>query len=207
MTSKKKSYILTHLKVLFVAAFASLATVLIVVGYLHTLYTPQVKAAQTAQESYWLVLHRKSNTEYLYYGEPGSKEKSSLIKIFQVKPGVPGEKPTPLPSLLNRDYWLITKKEDSSDNPETAPYFLMLDVPVSDEAPYGPTPYNECNGQCNWELPGYFGLHGVAGQPSRVAKDNRGSSGCVRHTDEDIVYLYNLLDPENSPVRYYVEDN
>ncbi|HSA83925.1 MAG TPA: L,D-transpeptidase [Patescibacteria group bacterium] len=163
------------------------------------------------QGRHWLLLYRSSNVEYLYFGIPGDAEKSTLVKTFSVKTGIPGERPTPLPQLVGRDYWIITGKEEQKDNPETAPYFLTLDVPVGDEEPYGPTPYLECNGsastrgeQCNWILPGAFGLHGVAGDLSKLASDNPGSSGCIRHTDEDITYLYNLLDPEKEEIRYYI---
>lgn len=189
-------------------------------------------------ESYWFLLHRKSNIEYLYSGMPGEREKSRLIKTFTVKAGIPGERPTPLPKLLGREYWLITGKAETQDNPETAPYFLILDIPYSEEYPYGPTPYLECNDpadastfaapspklwrvgdkasedkeamagkqQCDWILPGSFGLHGINGDESRLALDNPGSSGCIRHKDEDITYLYNLLDPEREKIRYYIED-
>src|SRR3989344_1380764 len=158
--------------------------------------------------AYWLILHRKSNIEYLYKGVFGEKHKSMLINIFGVKSGIPGEKPTPLPQLLGRDYWIVTDKMsvDASENPETAPYFLTLDVPVTEAEPYGPVPYNECNGQCDWILPGYFGLHGVNGDESRLSDDNPGSSGCVRHRDEDITYLYNILNPKTEEIRYYIED-
>jgi hypothetical protein len=159
-----------------------------------------------SKESYWLLLHRKSNVEFLYKGIPGVKEKSKIIKKFQVKSGAPGQKPTPLPELLGREYWLITGKVETLDNPETAPYFLILDIPYSEEYPYGPTPYLECNGQCDWVLPGSFGLHGINSDPSRLGAGNPGSSGCVRHKDEDITYLYNLLDPEKEEIRYYIED-
>lgn len=83
---------------------------------------------------------------------------------------------------------------------------MSLDIPISEEAPFGPRPYLECDGQCNWELPGKFGLHGVGGDNRRLSMDDPGSSGCVRHKDEDIRYLYNLLDPGKSEIRYYVED-
>lgn len=163
------------------------------------------------------MLHRKSNKEYLYYGVPGAKEQSVLKKTFIVKTGIPGERPTPLPKLLNRDYWLIIKKESSSQNPETAPYFLTLNIPAPEVEPYGPEPYKECNDpafagsygeakQCNWVLPGAFGLHGINGDISRLSYENSGSSGCIRHTDEDITYLYNLFDPEKENIRYYIED-
>ncbi len=159
-----------------------------------------------AEKSYWLLLHRKTNEEFLFLGVPGSEEKSELLKMFQVKTGIPGEKPTPLPRLVGREYWVIKDKYDSSENPETAPYFLELDVPVSDKEPFGPVPYLECNGQCNWVLPGAFGLHGVNGNLSRLSEENLGSSGCIRHTDEDITYLYNLLNPKEQEIRYYIED-
>lgn len=166
---------------------------------------PQVLFKQT-KSSYWFVLHRKSNKEFLYYGPPGEKQQSKLVKTFTVKVGVPGEKPTPLPQLVGRDYWLLVDKVEAHDNPETAPYFLTLDVPGVEEEPFGPVPYVECDGQCNWSLPGYFGLHGVNDDNTRIAAENPGSSGCVRHSDEDITYLYNLLDPKNEQVRYYVND-
>ena len=155
--------------------------------------------------SYWLLLHRKSNVEFLYSGLPGQKDKSTLVKTFIVKTGIPGKSPTPLPKLLGKDYWVIMKKEESKDNPETAPYFLTLNIPVSDNEPFGPTPYNECNGQCNWILPGYFGLHGINGDKQKLSNENPGSSGCIRHKDEDISYLYNLLDISDN-IRYYIED-
>ncbi len=162
--------------------------------------------SEQAKQEYWLLLFRKSNREYLYFGVPGDKIHSSLKKAFIVKTGIPGERPTPLPEKLGRKYWLITDKSVSVDNPETAPYFLTLDIPVSDTAPYGPYPYEECEGQCNWKLPGAFGLHGVNGDKSRLSVDDPGSSGCIRHSDEDITYLYTILDPKVSPVRYYIED-
>lgn len=167
---------------------------------------PQIVEQQKEPEKHWLLLHRKSNVEYLYYGVPGDKEQSELLKTFTVKTGIPGERPTPLPQLVGRDYWIVINKLEQKDNPETAPYFLTLDIPVGDEEPFGPTPYLECNGQCNWILPGDFGLHGSAGDPSKLSADNPGSSGCIRHTDDDITYLYNLLEPDKEEIRYYIED-
>lgn len=166
-----------------------------------------VAGVQTQKKIYWFLLERKSNIEKLYYGEPNNVENSELIKTFVVKTGIPGEKPTPLPQLVGRDYWQLIKKEEAFDNEETAPYFLTLDVPATADEPFGPSPYLECNGeQCNWELPGYFGLHGIAGNPEKLSEENEGSSGCIRHTDEDITYLYNLLDPETQEIRYYIQD-
>lgn len=165
----------------------------------------QAKIA-TPQKSHWLILHRKSGKEFLYYGVLGEVNNSKLVRTFQVKPGAPGSSPTPLPKLLGRDYWLITKKESSADNPETAPYFLTLDIPATGEFPYGPNPYPECNGECNWILPGYFGLHGINGNSFKLSQEDLGSSGCIRHSDEDITYLFNLLNPEKEEVRYYIED-
>ena len=78
--------------------------------------------------------------------------------------------------------------------------------PVSEEEPFGPTPYIECDGQCNWILPGAFGLHGVNGNSEKLSEFDLGSSGCIRHSNEDITYLYNLLDPEKEEIRYYIED-
>src|SRR3989344_3276211 len=158
-------------------------------------------------EMYWFILHRKANREELFKGVPGDRKKSMAVKTFQVKVGIPGERPTPLPKLLEKEYWLIVAKEEQKYNPETAPYFLTLNIPAPTEEPYGPMPYNECKGQCHWVLPGAFGLHGTAGQPERLSKDDPGSSGCIRHRDEDISYLYNLLDPKKEEIRYYIEDN
>ncbi len=123
-----------------------------------------------------------------------------------MKTGIPGERPTPLPKILGREYWLITKKEVSSD-PETAPYFLTLNIPTVDHKPYGPTPYLECDGQCDWVRPGPFGLHGVGGDLTKLSSSDPGSSGCIRHRDEDITYLYNVLQPQEQEIRYYIEDN
>lgn len=168
----------------------------------------QVKSENVseAEGSYWMKLNRKSNLEYLYLGTPGDEDASLRVKTFNVKSGVFGKKPTPLPKLLGREYWLIVDKVDSSENPETAPYFLQLDVPVTEEWPYGPVPYMECSGQCDWELPGYFGLHGVNGDLEKLSDADLGSSGCVRHSDDDITFLYNFLDLEDGAVRYYIED-
>jgi hypothetical protein len=183
-----------------------IAVIASVSGYFITHNKPQEKVV-TPMEAHWFMLHRKSNIEYFYFGQPGKKEASKLLKTFPVKAGIPGERPTPLPQLLGREYWLLTKKASSAENPETAPYFLTLNVPGWDEEPFGPTPYLECNGeQCNWNLPGEFGLHGVNGDESRLGKENPGSSGCIRHTDADITYLYNLLNPQKEEIRYYIQD-
>ncbi len=181
--------------------------VLITLGIiLAGVFKKDVQAPTIPEKTHWLLLHRKSNIEYLYLGIPGDKDKSKLVRTFQVKSGIPGERPTPLPQLVGRKYWNIIGKVETKDEPETAPYFLILDIPYSEEYPFGPTPYLECNGQCDWILPGSFGLHGINGDSSRLVKDNPGSSGCVRHTNEDISYLYNLFDPEKEDIRYYIED-
>lgn len=166
-----------------------------------------LRVPEKIQENYWFILHRKLNSEEMFYGVMGDRKKSKIVKTFKVKAGIMGERPTPLPQLVGREYWKIIKKESSIDNPETAPYFLQLDIPAPSEYPYGPVSYEECAGQCDWILPGYFGLHGVNGDETRVDAENPGSSGCVRHLDKDITYLYNLLDPENDEIRYYIEDN
>ena len=161
--------------------------------------------SQQENTDYWFLLHRKSNIEFMYLGIPGDKEKSTLIKEFAVKAGIPNERPTPLPQLLGKKYWVVTAKS-ASDNPETAPYFITLNIPTNEEPPYGPAPYMECDGQCDWVLPGEFGLHGVNGDETRLSKDNPGSSGCIRHTDRDITYIYNTIDPKKEEIRYYIED-
>lgn len=169
----------------------------------------QLETEKTVKkEAYWFDLHRKSQVELLYFGIPGDRTESKLIKAFQVKTGMEG-RPTPLPQLYGRDYWVITKKYETTDIPETAPYFIELDVPHTEEYPFGPSPYLECglnkDEQCNWELSGPFGLHGINGDLTRLDSTNPGSSGCIRHRDEDITYLYNLLDGEEE-VRYYIQD-
>jgi lipoprotein-anchoring transpeptidase ErfK/SrfK len=156
--------------------------------------------------AHWLLLHRKSGKEFLYYGAPGDAKNSKLVREFQVKTGTPGYSPTPLPKLMGKDYWVIVNKESSSENPETAPYFLQLNIPTSDDWPYGPVPYNECGGQCNWVLPGYFGLHGVNGNNFKLSIKDPGSSGCIRHSDSDITYLFDILDLDREEIRYYIED-
>jgi len=171
------------------------------------LTAPQIKGTQDSavKESYWFELLRGDNIENLYKGVPGDKTKSTHIKSFRVKVGIPGERPTPLPKLVGKEYWLITKKEPQSNNPETAPYFLTLNIPAPEEEPFGPVPYEECNGsQCHWVLPGAFGLHGTGGNPDKLSDVDPGSSGCIRHSDDEITYLYNLLDPENEEIRYYI---
>lgn len=168
---------------------------------------PQPKSVSflAGNQEYWFLLKRASNIEYFYYGIPGDTTNSKLMKTFFVKTGIPHVRPTPLPQLVGRNYWRIIKKYPT-DNPETAPYFFELDVPGIEKEPYGPTPYNECSGQCNWILPGSFGLHGVNGDLSRLSAENLGSSGCIRHTDQDITFLYQLLNPSKEEIRYYIKD-
>lgn len=178
-------------------------------GLIMFLQTRQTKPPVTMkkeQEIYWFMLHRKSQKEFFYRGIPGDPSKSKLLRTFDVKVGIPGERPTPLPQLLGREYWKVIDEMEQFDNPETFPYFLTLDIPVPSIEPFGPSPYMECNGQCNWILPGAFGLHGIASDSSRLSSENPGSSGCIRHTDEDITYLYHLLDPKKEEIRYYIED-
>lgn len=160
-------------------------------------------AEKQVPSAYWLLLQRGAQQETVYYGTPGNTERSTLVKAMQIKPGIPNERPTPLPQLVGREYWNIIAAEPQYGNPETAPYFLTLDIPGIEDEPYGPVPYNECSGQCNWVLPGAFGLHGVAYESSRLSDVNPGSSGCIRHSDEDITYLYYLL-KDSLPVRYYI---
>lgn len=167
------------------------------------LHAPSKETQPVKKDGYWFVLYRKSNLEQLFYGTPGNYKESSLVKTFMVKTGVPGQRPTPLPQLLGKEYWMVTRKYETSENPETGRYFIELDVPNSFEYPYGPLGYEECNGQCDWVLPGPFGLHGVNGDVSRLT--DFGSSGCIRHQDSDIAYLYSLLDPSEG-IRYYIQD-
>ncbi len=187
-----------------------IAGVLLPIGLLSNRNSvPKVSSARDlpdSQSRHWFMLYRKSNKELLYFGVPGQSDDSVLLKTFQVKAGVPGKKPTPLPQLAGKEYWRIVEKFSSADNPETAPYFLAFDTPTPSVYPYGPEPYTECGGQCDWEIPGYFGLHGVGGNGEKLADADPGSSGCVRHSDSDITYLYNLLDPGSEEIRYYIKD-
>lgn len=190
--------------------FALISIVIFIIGIFVHFYPKEHKAvlSKTTKNSYWLLLHRKSNIEELFMGNPGIREKSFLIKTFTVKTGIPNMRPTPLPQLLGREYWIIIDKFEDYENPETSPYFLTLDVPVPTAEPFGPSPYLECGGhQCNWVREGLFGLHGTGGDPAKLAKDNPGSSGCIRHSNEDITYLYNLLDPKKEEIRYYIQES
>lgn len=85
----------------------------------------KVLSSIAQKESYWFVLHRRSNMEYLYLGVPGEENKSKLVKAFKVKAGIPNQTPTPLPQLLNREYWLIVDELEETENPETTPSFLV----------------------------------------------------------------------------------
>jgi lipoprotein-anchoring transpeptidase ErfK/SrfK len=184
-----------------------LSIVSIIIG-LNIIRAHVISSVPPIQKNHWLVLHRTSNIEELYFGVAGNKSQSKVLKTFHVKTGIPGERPTPLPQLLGRRYWKIEKKEAQKDNPETAPYFLTLDIPAPETEPYGPTPYTECGGkQCSWVLPGAFGLHGIASNSAKLSIQDPGSSGCIRHSDEDITYLYNLLDPKKEEIRYYIQND
>lgn len=181
--------------------------------------TQTIDRPTTTPEEYWFILHRKSKREILYKGVPGDISKSTIATdangkqlIFKVNPGR-SDRPTPLPQLFGRQYWVLTEKHPESI-PETAPYFITLDIPDGRKAPYyGPSPYKECGTdgkqQCVWgNIAGDFGLHGVGpngGDASRL--DDAGSSGCVRHSSSDIEKLYELLDLSKGGVRYYIEDN
>jgi lipoprotein-anchoring transpeptidase ErfK/SrfK len=189
----------------FVRLFSLLILLFIVNLFFPAKQKTEISITEVKAE-YWILLKRKSNLEHLYYGVPGKINTSTLVKQFKVKTGIPGKKPTPLPSLLNKSYWLIIDKYETQNNEETAPYFLKLNIPISTKPPYGPSPYLECNGQCNWEVPGPFGLHGVNNDPSKLSTSNPGSSGCIRHTNKDIIYLYKLLKPKENKVRYYIVD-
>jgi hypothetical protein len=201
-TESKKRYFLDRIGLYYTII---LFTVFFAFFFLAIYFQKEPEVTESAVDpSFWMLLERQSNTEYLFLGTPGEKDDSKIVKIFKVKSGIPRQRPTPLPQLMGREYWIITNKF-TTDNPETAPYFIELDVPWSLEYPFGPVPYDECNGQCNWQLPGPFGLHGVAGDNARLSSENLGSSGCIRHTDEDIEYLYSILEP-NDKIRYYIRD-
>ncbi|MCL5113933.1 MAG: peptidoglycan DD-metalloendopeptidase family protein [Patescibacteria group bacterium] len=159
------------------------------------------------QDQYWLVLDRQSKEEYLYKGQPGNKDASTLIRSFMVNPGASGSTPTPLSNLVYpaREYWIINAAALDSPIPSD-PHFLHLDIPF-DNPNGGPTPYTECGGlQCRW-IPGTFGLHSSDMTHPVVGP---GSSGCIRHYSQDIDYLWSLLqnivNSREYSVRYYVKD-
>jgi len=193
----------TRTQIIVITGIVLLFLSVITLG-IRQVFISQKPTISPPEKQYWFELYRKSNKEYLYLGVPGNTKESSVIKVFNVKTGIPGERPTPLPNKLGRKFWILTDKFES-ENPETAPYFLKLDIPAPEDPPFGPSPYNECNGQCNWEVAGDFGLHGVNGDNTRL--EDEGSSGCIRHTDEDISYLYHLLDPKKEGIRYYIFDS
>lgn len=186
--------------------------IVLLVGFVFFSHKSSKLLAPEVKNAYWFMLERKANVETLYKGTPGDVNNSEVVRVFQVKTGIAGKSPTPLPALMGREYWKIIKKESSAENIDTAPYFLTLDVPSGPDWPYGPTPYEECTNeegkkvQCDWGYPGYFGLHGTNGDKSKLGNENKGSLGCIRHTDEDITYLYDLLDPEREEIRYYIQD-
>lgn len=211
--SKKSKNLLNFIALYFTTKRAKLLTigslfVGIIIGLLAGFIVQNLSLKEPIKEvevnKHWLMLHRKSNVELIYKGKPGDEKKSTLVRSFQVKTGMEG-RPTPLPQLYGREYWVITKKYATTENIETAPYFIELNIPHENETPFGPSPYLECNGQCNWELPGPFGLHGVNSDNSRLSLDNPGSSGCIRHTDSDITFLYNIINTREQ-VRYYIQD-
>ncbi len=196
---------------LIIQVFYQIGTILSVFSLCVYVTLPRVHAVRAIDQmitayGFWFSLSRELQVEVLYFGQPGVSHASMPIAFFRVKTGIPNERPTPVPQLVGRPYWFITAKYPT-DNPETAPYFLELDVPVSEGSPYGPVPYPECGGGCDWVLPGAFGLHGVNGDVSKLGADTPGSSGCVRHTDRDIRALYSLLDPENLEIRYYIQND
>lgn len=168
-------------------------------------YTPTQATQPEDRNQYWFLLRRHSKKEILYLGFPGDEERSKQVAQYNVNPGIPGERPTPLPQLTGRDYWTITQIRPTTDSERSSlgPYFLTFDVPNSFSPPYGPVPYNECDGQCNWVTPGEFGLHGINGDSSKLT--DAGSSGCVRHSDQDITAIYNALNGKQN-IRYYIED-
>jgi hypothetical protein len=127
-----------------------------------------------------------------------------------VNPGVDGKSPTPRPDLLGKSYWIITKKEQNQGDAINlmGPDFLVLNIEYQNEF-NGPLGYNECgpsrNGQCFWPTPGEFGLHGTGNTPSRLT--DSGSSGCVRHSNDSITSIYNLLKNESGEIRYYISED
>ncbi len=175
----------------------------------YTVVQPEIKA----EEGYWFLLHRsrdggKQPSEELYKGAYGDKTRSKLIRTSVVNPGVAGKSPTPLPSLAGVSYWTVTaKKINPEGDPKNTlgPYFLAFDIPYANQF-NGPLNYKECGAdgasQCFWPEPGEFGLHGVGNVPSRLT--DVGSSGCVRHSNDAITEIYNLLKNEKEEIRYYI---
>ncbi|MDO8487149.1 MAG: M23 family metallopeptidase [Candidatus Curtissbacteria bacterium] len=143
-----------------------------------------------------------------------------------IKPGEPGYlqrwgHPTPLPQKVGREYWTFTGV-NPNDPGIPGGKFLILDVPPSgtgctnpdpnNKECGGPVPYIECgpnrDEQCNWGgKSGQFGLHGV---DATHTLEDTGSQGCVRHSTEDMDFLWNLLHDEipknRGQIRYYIQD-
>lgn len=171
---------------------------------------------QTPTDNYWFLLDRLNKKEYLFQGPVGVRDRKYLVREFTVLPGLSGQTPTPVPSKVTptREYWTFnsaTLKSPVGDISNGGqPGFLKLDIPY-DNSLGGPVPYLECGpsgtSQCNWNTPGAFGLHGV---DNNHPLTDPGSSGCIRHNNTDIQYLYNLLSNvvNNNPntIRYYIED-
>lgn len=183
---------------------------------------PSQETTTPSTDSYWFLLERKSKRETLYQGTPADTAKSKVIRSFQVNPGWPGQTPTPLSTKLGNPYWIITQYKINTTDEKKAtlgPYFFSLNIPINNPGRnclvngvatdcQGPVPYLECpdmpGSQCYWPVPGDFGLHGIGNDASRLT--NEGSNGCIRHSNEDITYLYNLLSSYNPEVRYYIVD-
>ena len=94
-------------KVFIFSLLFALGVLFGVFGVLHVIryQSKEVLSLQVQKQSYWFLLWRKSNVELLYRGISGDASKSELVKVFTVKTGIPGEKPTPLPKLLGKGYW------------------------------------------------------------------------------------------------------
>lgn len=185
-------------------------------------YSAPGETTAPSTDAYWFLLERKSKKETLYQGKPGDRTNSRIIRSFQINPGWPGQTPTPISTKLGIPYWIITTyKTNTADEQKSklGPYFLSLNIPYNDPGNncpingvnkncQGPTPYLECpdraNNQCYWPVPGEFGLHGVGNSISRLTDE--GSNGCIRHSNDDITYLYNLLSKYNREIRYYTVD-
>lgn len=163
---------------------------------------------------YWFQLHRsragKQPTEDLYHGVYGDALNSDHVMTSTVNPGIDGKSPTPRPDLLGKSYWVITKKEQNQGDAINlmGPDFLVLNIDYQNQY-NGPLGYNECgpsrNEQCFWPTPGEFGLHGTGDTSSRLT--DSGSSGCIRHSNDAITSIYNLLKNESGEIRYYISED
>lgn len=186
--------------------------ILIFVGvrFFERVRSPGSPDTTTEPPHYWLLLHREKGEETLFLGRPGDRSRSEVMRVFQVKMGNPEQSPFPHPELAGKAYYVLTGKEELSPWSAYAPYILPLDVPRDDAGQFAPPEGSDvvlsCSDACYWNLPAEgFGLHGDRDDPAVWNEAYPGTSGGIVHKTADITFLYDLLSPAGSEIRYYVE--